>query len=440
MTVFEGSGQDLWCSAKTVIPGGNQLLSKRPEMFLPNLWPTYYSRAAGYRVWDMDGREFRDLATMGIGACVLGFADPDVNSAVHRAVEMGSMTTLNCSEEVQLANRLVALHPWSDMARFSRSGGEACSIAVRIARAAKRRSKVLFCGYHGWHDWYLAANLEDPNNLDQQLLAGLSPAGVGKHMTGSAIPFSYNDSSSLQALLEAHGGDVAAIMMEPVRGTEPDPGFLQKVRELADKYDVALIFDEVTSGFRINNGGAHMTYGVHPDIAVFGKALGNGFPISAVIGRESVMSAAQDSFISSTFWTERVGFTAALATLEKFESLKVWEHLVECGRSINNAWLKAAKVCDLEISISGITPLTHIEFTGPDAPILQTLYTQEMLRKGFLAGSSVYSSYSYDAELIDSLPDVFVSVFETVKKASNSSNPRQWLVSDVKHNGFQRLT
>ena len=440
MSVFEGAGQRLWGDAKRIIPGGNQLLSKRSEMFLPNLWPAYYSRASGYTVWDLDNRQFSDLATMGIGACALGYADPDVNSAVKRAVDLGSMSTLNCKEEVELAARLIRLHPWADMARFSRSGGEACSIAVRIARAATKRSKVLFCGYHGWHDWYLAANLEDPTNLDQQLLSGLSAVGVGSHMTGSAVPFKYNDLPMLETLLEKNKGDVAAIMMEPVRGTVPDDGFLKGVRELANRHGAVLIFDEVTSGFRINNGGVHMFYEVYPDIAVFGKALGNGYPISAVIGCEHVMQAAQSSFISSTFWTERVGFTAALATLEKIEATRAWEHLIFCGERVNAAWQSAADLSGIKISVSGIAPLTHIDFICDEPAVQQTLYTQEMLRRGYLAGSSVYTSYAYDEDLLSSLHSVFLDVFGVVKSSTENPDQITALLSDVKHSGFQRLT
>jgi glutamate-1-semialdehyde aminotransferase len=377
---------------------------------------------------------------MGIGACSLGYADPDVNAAVKRSIDMGSMSTLNCQEEVQLAKMLTSLHPWAEMARFSRSGGEACSIAVRIARAATKKSKVLFCGYHGWHDWYLAANLEDPKNLDQQLLKGLSAEGVGSHMTGSAIPFSYNNLSQLNELLEKNDGDVAAIMMEPVRGTAPEAGFLEGVRNLANQFKVVLIFDEVTSGFRLNNGGVHMIYDVYPDLCVFGKALGNGFPISAVIGTGDVMSAAQSTFISSTFWTERVGFTAAIATLEKFAALKVWEHLQAAGEKVNEAWSDAATKTGVKIKISGIAPLTRIDFVSDYPALLQTLYTQEMLRRGYLAGSSIYSSYAYDDELLLSLPNVFEEVFTEIKAADEGDGCERALISEIKHTGFQRLT
>ena len=222
-----GTGQNLWNKAKKIIPGGNQLLSKRSEMFLPNLWPAYYSKAKGYEVWDLDGNKFKDFATMGIGACALGYADSFVNNRVKEVISLGSMCTLNAPEEVELAQKLISLHPWSDLARFSRSGGEACSIAVRAARASTKRNKVLFCGYHGWHDWYLSANLQNKENLNQQLLSGLSSVGVPDDLSGSALPFNYNDIEAFKDLIKQNRGDIAAVMMEPVRSTEPEPGFLE---------------------------------------------------------------------------------------------------------------------------------------------------------------------------------------------------------------------
>ena len=169
------SGQDLYRKARKLIPGGTQLLSKRPEMLLPEQWPSYFAKAQGVQVWDLDGRKYIDMSYMGIGSCILGYADPDVDKAVHAAVDAGSMTTLNCPEEVELAELLCELHPWASMVRYARCGGEAMAVAVRVARAATGREKVAFCGYHGWHDWYLAANLGDSAALDGIFCLALIP-------------------------------------------------------------------------------------------------------------------------------------------------------------------------------------------------------------------------------------------------------------------------
>lgn len=440
MNFKDGSGQKLWEHAKKIIPGGNQLLSKRSEMYLPNLWPSYYSKASGYKIWDMDGKKFNDFATMGIGACALGYADKEINLKVKNAIDQGSMSTLNCFEEVELAEKLISYHPWADMARFSRSGGEICSIAIRIARAATKKNKVLFCGYHGWHDWYLSSNIEDPKNLDQQLLSGLSSNGVAENLRGSSIPFNYNDLDGFKKLIDDHRGEIAAVMMEPIRGSVPVPGFLETIREITKDEKIVLIFDEITSGFRINLGGVHLEHGVHPDMAVFGKAMGNGFPISAVIGKSWVMTAAEDTFVSSTFWTERVGFVAALATLNKFEKNEVHKHLIACGDRINKTWTKLAALLDIDIHISGLLPLTHIEFEYSFGSVLQTIYTQEMLKRGHLLGSSVYTSYAYDEDALDIFESDSLESFKVIKSAIDSGNAEKYLISNTKHSGFQRLS
>ncbi|MGH9345269.1 MAG: aminotransferase class III-fold pyridoxal phosphate-dependent enzyme, partial [Terriglobia bacterium] len=321
------TGPKLYEKARLRIPGGTQLLSKRPEMLLPEHWPAYYSRAQGAEIWDLDGRKYVDMCYSGIGSCVLGYADADVNEAVLAAIHSGSMATLNCPEEVELADLLCELHPWAEMVRYARGGGEAMAVAVRIARTHTRREKVAFCGYHGWHDWYLAANLSAQGALDLHLLPGLEPAGVPTCLAGTAAPFHYNRLDQLQNIVSESPRELAAIVMEPIRSQEPAPGFLESVRGLADECGAVLIFDEVTAGFRLNTGGAHLRYGVTPDIAVFAKAISNGYPMAAVIGKGSVMQAAQESFISSTYWTERIGPAAALATIRKHRRCDVSKQL-----------------------------------------------------------------------------------------------------------------
>ncbi len=433
-------GQQLWQRAKKIIPGGNQLLSKRAEKFLPGLWPAYYSKAKGCEVWDLDGNHYYDFAQMGVGSCVLGYADDDVNGAVIKAVQDGSMCSLNCHEEVELAEKLIELHPWAEMVRFARTGGEACAIAIRIARAASGRSKVAFCGYHGWHDWYLSANLGDASNLDGQLLPGLDPLGVPRELKDTALPFNYNNLEELKALVDKYPDQIGVIIMEPRREREPKPGFLEGVRDVANKIGAVLIFDEVTSGFRINLGGIHLTYGVEPDIAVFGKALGNGFPIAAIIGRRSVMDYAQDSFISSTFWTERIGFVAALANIRKMEENNVQKSLVHYGERINEGWRKLAQKHGLKIHITGIPPLTHVSFESEDPLAVQTLYTQEMLIKGYLLGAAIYTTYAYSDNIIDRFIADSDGVFGLIREALESGNVKNYLKGDVIHAGFKRLT
>jgi glutamate-1-semialdehyde 2,1-aminomutase len=430
----------LWEKAKTIIPGGNQLLSKRSEKYLPGFWPSYYTKAKGCEVWDLDGNHYYDFAQMGVGSCVLGYADDDVNRAVISAIQDGAMCTLNCPEEVELAEKLISLHPWAEMVRFARTGGEACAIAIRIARAASGKSKVAFCGYHGWHDWYLSANLGDSSNLDGQLLPGLDPLGVPRELHETAIPFNYNHLNELEAIIDKYPNQIGVIIMEPERGTSPAPGFLEGVRSIADKIGAVLIFDEVTSGFRMNLGGIHLVRNVHPDIAVFGKALGNGYPISAIIGRRAVMESAQDTFISSTFWTERIGFTAALTTISKMEKNDVPTALVRYGKLINKGWNRLAQKHDLKIHISGIPPLTHIAFDYENSLAIQTLYAQEMLEQGFLLGASVYTTDAYSDKIVEHFLDNTDTAFGIIKKASDAGKIESSLKGEIMHAGFKRLT
>ena len=304
-------------SAK-LIPGMTQLLSKRPDMFSRGVWPTYFKEAHGTEVVDLDDNRYIDCSIGGIGATVLGYADPDVNAAVMSVITSGSASTLNPPEEVELAEKLIELHPWAEMARFARSGGEAMAVAIRIVRALTHKDIVVFCGYHGWMDWYLAANLGKSGALDEHWIAGLSPNGVPKGLTGTALPFNYNDIASFNAAIAQAGDNLAAVVMEPIRNFQPTQEFMDAVHSTVKSKHVPLVIDEISAGFRICNGGAHLALGWQPDVAVFSKALGNGFPISAVIGKEWVMTAAQDAFITSTNWTERCGPAAALAMINKF--------------------------------------------------------------------------------------------------------------------------
>ena len=433
--------QDLYRVAKTRIPGGTQLLSKRPEMFLPDRWPAYASRTSGCNVWDLDGNCFVDMTITAIGACPLGYADPDVNAAVKRVIDEGSMSTLNAPEEVELAEVLCALHPWADMVRFSRSGGEAMAIAVRIARAATGRDLVAFCGYHGWHDWYLAANLASDRSLDGHLLPGLQPTGVPRGLLGTALPFAYNKPDELDAIVARCGNELAAIVMEPVRYADPEPGFLEHCRATATRLGAVLIFDEVTAAFRTNVGGAHRRLGIDPDVAVFAKALGNGFPIAAVIGRESVMEAAQQTFISSTSWTERTGPAAAVATLKKLEAENVPEHLVRVGTALREGWAQVASKHGISITVRGLPPLSAFSIDhGEDSQKLSTLFTQEMLARGFLASKGFYATLAHTEDHVRRYLDAADGAFGEMKRALESGKIDSQLLGPVQHAGFRRLT
>ncbi|MBI4632664.1 MAG: aminotransferase class III-fold pyridoxal phosphate-dependent enzyme [Deltaproteobacteria bacterium] len=435
-----GTGQQLYVRAKKRIPGGTQLLSKRPEMFLPEQWPSYYSRAKGAEVWDLDGKKYIDMSYNGIGACILGAADYDVDAAVKKVIEAGSMSTLNAPDELELAELLCELHPWAEMVRYARCGGEAMAIAVRIARARTRRDRVAFCGYHGWHDWYLAANLADDRALDGHLLPGLEPAGVPRGLTGTALPFRYNHIEELKAITAQYGNELAAIVMEPIRDHDPAPGFLEEVREIASAVGAVLIMDEITAGFRLTTGGAHLLFGITPDIAVFAKAMSNGYPMAAIIGKADVMQAAQLSFISSTYWTERIGPAAALATIRKHRRCNVSSHLIRIGTMVREGWREVARQAGIEVEISGIAPLGHFSFPGKEKQAAKTLFIQMMLERGFLASTAFYATYAHGDRHIKSYLEACRKVFPQVTEALERDTVMNQLKGPVAHAGFGRLT
>ena len=315
--------QKLYNRAKKNNPGGNMLLSKKPELYLPNGWPAYFSKTKGCEIWDLDYNKFFDLSLMGVGTNILGYSNNKVDKAVHKIIKTGNLSTLNCKEEVILAEQLIKIHPWADMVKFARTGGEANAIAIRIARAASGKDNVAFCGYHGWHDWYLATNIKNEKNLNQHLLKGIQTKGVPNNLKGSIFPFEYNNFNQLKDLINKN--KIGVICMEVMRNDYPKDNFLQKVRQIANKKNIVLVFDECTSGFRKNYGGLHLNFKVNPDIAIFGKALGNGYAITSIIGKRNIMETAQKSFISSTFWTERIGPAAAIETLNQMKKLKSWK-------------------------------------------------------------------------------------------------------------------
>jgi len=432
-----GSGQKLWQRAKKVIPGGNMLLSKRSEMHLPDNWPSYFSKTSGCSVWDLDGTHYYDYHLMGVGTNLLGYSHPEVDAAVMQVIKDGNMSTLNAPEEVNLAEKLIELDPWAGMVRFARSGGEANAVAIRIARAASGRDGVAVCGYHGWHDWYLSANLSEDDKLAGHLLPGLSTLGVPKSLRGNVHPFNYNDFAHLSRLVSEN--DIGVIKMEVIRNVEPSDDFLHRIRKLTSDKNIVLIFDECTSGFRECFGGLHKQYQVYPDIAVYGKTLGNGYAVSAVVGREEIMQAAQSTFISSTFWTERLGSAAALKALEVMEQVRPWEAAIEIGLSVQKIWKETAEAHGLKISVSGLPALSNYAFHSANNLAYKTLITQEFLKHGYLAGTVLYASYAHEIKKFDEYKAILDDVYKLIADCENGRSVNDLLDGPICHAGFERL-
>ena len=429
-------GQDLYRRAKQVIPGGNHLLSKRPEMFLPERWPSYFSKSKGCQVWDLEGNQYLDFSTMSVGTSTLGYANNTIDNAVISGIKSGNMSTLNSPEEVYLAEKLLELNPWASMVRFARTGGEANAVSIRIARAASGKDKVAICGYHGWHDWYLAANITSNDELKDHLLPGLDSNGVPEGLRGTVIPFTYNDLESLKQVI-IDNPDLGVVKMEVVRSFEADIEFLKGVRSLCDANDIVLIFDECTSGFRESFGGYHSKFDVSPDLCMYGKALGNGYAITAVVGRKEVMECAQSTFISSTFWTERTGFVAGLATLKEMEQIKSWEIISSIGKSVKEGWAEISNTNGIKLSITGLNALATFSFK--EMPLARkTFVTQEMLKKGFLAANVIYPSIAHQEVLVNQYLETLNDVFNEISKKSEEE-----LISSINgplcHAGFKRI-
>jgi len=426
--------------ASAFIPGMTQLLSKRPDMFSYGVWPGYYSRAEGCTVWDLDGNRYTDMSIAGIGANILGYAVPEVDDAVRRAISAGSSSSLNCPEEVELAELLCELHPWAHMARFTRGGGESMALAVRIARAHTRRDRIAFCGYHGWHDWYLAANVGTEDALGEHLISGLSPAGVPQGLKGTALPFRYNQPEELEAIAKKCPGELAAIVMEPIRNTPPAAGFFEAVRRIAAETGAVLIVDEISAGLRMNTGGAHLKIGLQPDIAVFSKALGNGYPIGAVIGKRDVMQAAQSTFISSTCWTERTGPVAAIATLRRHRELDAGPYLMKLGESVQAGWQAQAAKHGIHVHVGGLPAMSHFSFEHENPLALKALFVQLMLEKGFLATTAYYAMAAHRHEHVAAYLEAVDSVFAEMAPIIDEKSVMQKLKGQPASAGFKRLT
>ena len=433
--------QDLYSHARKRIPGGTQLLSKRPEQFAPQQWPPYFVKASGCEVWDVDGNHFYDMTTNGIGSCLLGYADPDVSEAVIRRIRNGCMSTLNPPEEVELADRLCEIHPWASQVRFARTGGEICAIAVRIARATTGRDMVAICGYHGWSDWYIAANLGNGTSLDGQLLPGLKPAGVPKALRNTAVTFRHGDFEQFDELIAEYGDRLACVIMEPLRNVMPPKGFLEHVKDSIHKAGGLLIFDEITIGWRLTFGGSHLSLGITPDMAVFAKAMGNGHPIAAVIGTKEAMHGTEDSFISSTYWTESVGPVAALAAIRKMEETRVWEHTKKIGDRMIAIWNRLIQKYGIPAEAGGMPCLAHI--TYKKYPLeLKTLYTVLMLKEGFLGNNALYPTLAHTEEIMDKYEGAVDRVFRKMSEILAKDDPKALtdaIGGPVCQSGFKRL-
>ena len=406
------NGPSLYRYAKTIIPGGTTLFSKRSELHLPNKWPAYFSKADKINLWDIKGDKYLDMFCA-VGTSILGYNNDKVNKSIINCINKGNMTSLNCPEEVYLSEEITKHHPWASMAKFTRSGGEANAVAIRIARSNTKKKNVAFCGYHGWHDWYLSANINSKNNLNQHLMPGLNYDGLPKSLKNTSFPFPYNNFEYLLKLIKKR--NIGIIKMEVMRNIKPENNFLKKVRDICDKKKIILIFDECTSGYRENMGGIHLKFKVNPDMAIFGKALGSGYAINAIIGKKSIMKKAENTFISSTFWGERIGYTAALSSIKEFKRLKIFKKIESNGKLIKSLWIDISKKYKIPIKVMGTDAIPSFQFSKSHLK-RKTFLTQEMLKNKILATNLIYVTIFHNKMNIKEYIKVLEKVFCDISK------------------------
>jgi glutamate-1-semialdehyde-2,1-aminomutase len=394
----------LYEKAMQIIPGGSQTTSKRPGGYAPGAFPIYLDRGMGCRVWDVDGNEYIDYI-MALGPVNLGYAYPRVNDAVREQLGKATIVSLLDPLEVELAEEIIKAVPCAEMVRFMKSGAEATSACVRVARAYTGREKVVHCGYHGWHDTFTASSA--------------NPRGVPRALRELIRSFRYNDLGSLEKALEK-SDEVACIIMEP--RMPPVDGFLEGVRELADRHGAVLIFDEIVTGFRVALGGAQEYYGVTPDLAAFAKGMSNGLPLSAFVGKKEIMEAAKDLVISTTYGGEALSLAAGVATIRELREKNVFQHTWEMGRRLMGGWMEIGQELGLNVGISGLAPIGAFQLDIGEQELTRdawTLFLQEAAKRGvlFRRGGLNFISYSHKEEDIQYTLDVCRSVLKLIKEA-----------------------
>ena len=425
----------LWFKANKIIPGGNTLISKRPQLWLPKKWPTHFLKAKDINVFDEKNNKYTDCV-FAVGTNVLGYCNKNIDNYVKKAIDKGVMSSLNCKEEILFAEEILKANKWAGMVKFARGGGEANSIAVRIARCNTKNTNIAFCGYHSWHDWYVSSNLTSKKSLDGHLIEGINVKGTPNSFVNTSFPFKYNDLDGLKKLIS--NKKIGVIIMEVKRYIEPKNDFLKKVRDLCDKKNIILIFDECTTGFRENYGGLHQNYKVYPDIAMYGKAIGNGYAINAIVGKKELMLNSKDSFISSTFWGERVGFAAGIATLREMKKTNSWKIIKSQGQEIINKWKRIAHQNKVKIRILGIPSIPTMVFETNNL-VYKTLIAQEFLKHKILASNIFYVSTKHTTRKLSNYFDKLNDIFSIINKVEKGDDIKKYLKSEIVESHFSRL-
>jgi len=413
--------------SQKVIPGGAQTFSKGPTQYVQGVAPVFLRRGKGCRVWDVDGNEYIDYV-QGLLPNILGYAHDGVNRAVAAQIAEGHSFSLPHPLEVELAERLVRLIPCAEMVRFGKNGSDATAGAVRASRAITGRDRIACCGYHGWQDWYVGSTTRN--------------AGVPEAVRALTHPFRYNDVASLQSLLDGHRGDFAAVIMEPFNFEEPAPGFLQAVKDLAHEHGALLIFDEICSGFHFGLGGAQKLFGVTPDLACFGKAMGNGFPIACVVGRAELMRVFDEIFFSFTFAGEVASMAAAMKVLDVLEESDALAEIHAHGRILQDGVNTMSKEAGLaeRLQCIGRPQWSLMKFrdgNGNESPLLKNLFQQETIKRGVLLQATHNLTASHDGPTIHQTLEVYAEVIKTLVNWLSDAAPARFLEGVMSQSVFR---
>ena len=432
---------ELYKRAGELIPGWTQLISRRADQFANGVSPIYAQRAKGSRFIDVDENEYIDWVNA-VGAVILGHADEVVDNAVKEQIDRGSIYTLNSPLEIELAEELCKTLPSAEMVRYTKGGGEACAVAARIARGATGRDIILFCGYHGWHDWYQAANFGVDPESGEYPFAGIEPIGVPKALANTVIPFRYGDLAMLETLLNEHHDNVAAIMMEPARSELPAPGYLEGVKALAQAHNVLLIFDEVSCGWRQSIGGIQKVVGITPDMTVVAKAMSNGYPMGAVVGSRAAMDAAKTMFISSSYWSDNIGLVASLTTIRELKRRDSETRFREIGEKLRSVLNQAITAVGLQGACVGLHSNPAVSLQAPagvNPRKLSTLFIQEMARRGVHTYMSFKATLAHTEQDIEQTANAAYGALSVIKSGLDNENLDSLLVADLKKEPFRRL-
>ena len=403
--------------AELSIPLGSQTFSKSKTQYPVGISPLYAAKSKGAYLWDIDGNKYIDLVNS-LAAVTLGYGDKGLEKSILKQLKLGVSLSLPTKIESEVAELIIELVPSAEMFRFSKNGSDATSAAIRLARAFTGRDQIVACGYHGWHDWYIGTTSRNK--------------GIPTAVSALTHNFQYNDIESLKSALNLNEGKVAAVIIEPMNDTYPQPGFLEEVQVLAKKAGAVLIFDEVITGFRFSEGGAQKLFNVTPDLATFGKGIANGFPLSAVVGRREIMKEMEHVFISGTFGGELLSLAAARYVLKKHQKNEICGDLVNKGNvlsELTNELIDSFGLSNV-VSLSGHPTWKFLRWNGLgeySAAEIKTFFMQEIFQEGVLVLNSHNISQAHDKKIIVKIIDAYSKVFGKIEKAISQGSLREEL-------------